>query len=243
MNTPRRRALSLLVIGAVSLAAGNEAARLAPSPADLAASAAETEARVARAEAIGVALIRVQNGWGEMLATGKAPQKPCDDPGARSLFARAAVFGPTWRDAAQAARAERDRLVEIAAAPTVAPLVGDDTATAIKALLARVAAQESRYVEATAWQRAYMLPPAGCDRTLEPIAGLSNAAPSAPGESVGTAVIGLGGGRVCPVDAPADGTPVVTAGLACVSAGSTCDCAPTAVAPAAVLGPVVPVGP
>ena len=72
----------LWVLGALFLVAGDEARRLAPGPAELAASATEAENRVAQAEATGVAVVRLQNAWGELLATGKAPKKPCEDDAA-----------------------------------------------------------------------------------------------------------------------------------------------------------------
>lgn len=57
------------------------------------------------------------------------------------------------------------------------------------------------------------------------------------------ALAGIGGGRLCPMDAPADGSVwIAPTGRACYSAGP-CGCAPEPVEPGAVLGPGQPTSP
>ena len=50
------------------------------------------------------------------------------------------------------------------------------------------------------------------------------------------AVIGLGGGRLCPDDLPADGKVVVLKGTSACYSAEGCDCDPAMVLPGAVLG-------
>ena len=216
----------LTLLACLGLAA--DPAALAPDPAWVDATRDRTEALVVRAELIGATLARLQNRW----APGTRP--PCTDAAAQSLAARMQVLGPAHRDAVQAARAERARLERAVRAPTVAVLLGERDREALDALYERVDGQGRRYAEGSAWHQQHVRPfVTRCAPALVPDAGLGE--PSAGP----TAVIGIGGGRVCPGEQPADGRVAVVPGEACYGT-SGCDCAPEPVAPGAVLGPARP---
>ncbi len=222
--------LALVLLGA------DPVARLAPGPAELTESLRATELRARRAEAIETASSRLQNAWGERLATGQVGARPCDAPLDRSLLVRTAVFGPALRDATQAARAARDRLVEIAAAPTVAPLLDPETRAELDAATDRVRRLEAAYVESLAWQSTYVRLTRACGDAPEPAAGLADPNLQQAAAHGPVAVIGVGG-VLCPGAAPADGRVHLVAGEACVQAAPPCACTPSPVLPGAVLGP------
>lgn len=214
-------------------------ALIAPGPTELDEAVAEMHARVDRMDAVGDALARVQNAWGERMATG-TPTDPCTDPAAASLAARSRVLGDAWRDGVQSSRAQLDRLERLWAAPTVVPLLDDadhDTADAFRATVDR---HVRSWSEAAAWQSRIVEPAVRkCpDLALVPVEGLPYAgAPARRDDPVRVAVIAVGGGLICPAALPADGRVVVTGGTACWDAGDACSCALEPVLPAAVLGP------
>jgi len=209
---------------------------IAPGPLELAAALSGVEARLVRAETVGEAAERLQNQWGALRGAGA--NAPCETHAdASALAARILVFGPSWRDDVQAVRAELARLEYLVAAPTVVPLLDPETWARVDAARARTAREVAGYSAFAAWHQRYFLTTArGCDLGLGPAAGISNAAPAAPEELDGpVAVIGLGGGVVCPAGAPADGRVVVLpARVACMGA-SDCTCEPLPVDPGAVL--------
>jgi hypothetical protein len=69
---------------------------------------------------------------------------------------------------------------------------------------------------------------------LEPAPGIPSPGVPAAGERPGIAVVGLGGGSICPLGLPAHGRVVVIDGPACVSRAG-CACEPVPVHPGAVL--------
>lgn len=210
-------------------------ARLAPSPADLDAAFGELESRLVEAEALADATARLQNAWVESGAPGRPP---CSDPADAALVARAAAFGREWQAAAQAARASGDRLRPLLEAPTLAPLLEPVARARAEGLLARVDLDVARYAEASAWQGRYLTPAsARCPAPLAPAAGLARSEPDLPGGAPAVALAAVGGGRICPMDLPADGRVVVSpTGRACLGV-SGCGCEPVLVLPGAVLGP------
>lgn len=219
-----------------TLYAVEPAERLAPGPAARDRSLHELKERLDRAEALETAVTRLQNAWGERLAAGSAID-PCTDAGAASLLARLVVFGPAWRDAAQASRAERDRLVELSEAPTVSGLQDPAIRTAVQHALTRTNAQETHYREAIAWQEAWARMPKGCPLPTAAAAGLAGPELEPPGAAPWIAVQITGGGIACPSGDPADGRVLLVRGGVCLQAEAPCACEPLPVLPAAVLKP------
>lgn len=217
-------------------AVADDATLLAPTPADLAEGSRLLERRLAEAEALGEAVARLQNAW---VSGGAVSRKGCTATDDLSLAARQLAFGAAWRDAAQAARAQLDRVLHMAASPTVAPLIDALDNERVGSLQAKVAQSTALYAEASAWQARVVGPAVvRCALALVPAAGLSQDELRAAGEArPAVAVSAVGGGRLCPLDVPADGRVVVLLdGRACYGA-STCGCAPAPVLPGEVLGP------
>jgi hypothetical protein len=220
----------------VMAALASDAGWIAPGPAELRASLETLEARLAEAEAVGRAAERLQNAWGTALAAGV--RAPCAaDPAAHAVAARVVAFGAAWRDAAQRARAEDGRLAGWVSSETVAPLLDPETGARVASARARVQAQSDAWMEFLGWQARYFTPTAtGCTSALSAAPGVALALPVAPDErSLPVAIIGVGGGTVCPVGAPADGRVVLLPNaVACMGDGD-CSCAPAPVSPGAVL--------
>jgi hypothetical protein len=193
--------------------------------------------RLAEADAVGVALTRVHNSLGGLLSAGLA--KPCESERARSLAARTRPLGAAYRDAAQSARAEAARVRTLLQAPTLAPLLQDEDRNAAEGLLQRSAAHARRYLELHAWQERFVEPfLRQCDAKLVPAEGLPGAGPTGPGNEEGpVAVLGLGGGRICPGNYVADGRVLILLSPKACYGGPTCTCEPRPVLPGAVLGP------
>jgi hypothetical protein len=236
-------ALALWLIGPLGGLVGDDAeaagandgpAALAPGPAELLAEVTELERRVEAAEAALSALRRVHNALAVQLQRGL---DPCVDGAAASLLARTPALGALARDRVQAAQAERARVGVIAEAPTVRALVDGELRMAVEGLHARVEAGGQGYQELVAWQERFLSPWGGCPVTLSVAPGLSQPSPRPPAERTArVAILGVGGGHVCPGGEIADGRALLVLGAACWSPGP-CDCAPLPVEPAAVLGP------
>lgn len=212
-----------------------EVGALAPGPTELAESLAAIEAQTTRAEAIATAASRLQNAWAVGVVV-PGLREPCADPAARSVAARLQLLGPAWRRAAQAARAEEDRLEVIVAAPTVAPLLDAATAERIAGLRARVAHQGRVYQEHVAWHRAHVVR-ARCAGTLATAPGIPLATPLPALEQHRPVAVGVAGGFACPGPVPAGEVAVLPEGLGCWSATPDCACEPQPMLPGAVLGP------
>jgi hypothetical protein len=226
---------SFAVFAAEPVPAPDPGAWVAPGPAELAAAVGELEVRLDRAEAIGRAAERLQNAWASDLAAGD--KRPCEDAEERSIAARILMFAPSWRDAAQATRAQGDRVRALLASPTVAPLIDPTTHDRISALEARSGVEVAAWLEFAAWHDRWFAPSArGCAAEVAAAAGLPAQNVAAPGESEpATAIIGLGGGTLCPDGLPADGTvQVVSRPLVCIGKAD-CTCDPIPVAAGAVL--------
>ncbi len=224
------------------------------------------ERLIDEAEAIGVALFRVHNEFGErraaMAAAAAAPSpkvekgaapppKPKADPDCATawlldLGARSREFGRAFRDAVQSARVQGRRVESVTVEPTVQPLLDPETNHRLSSLLARLDDLVRRYPEAASWQERYVEPLLkGCQTVLAPAPGMADVVPAALKDSAVTspastsrliAVLAFGGGFLCPGAVPAAGVMLVS-GEICYSASETCDCEPTGIAPATVLGP------
>lgn len=220
--------LALWISLAPSLA--DDASWLAPGLSELRTERARLQERVERAEALATAAGRMQNIWAEAAIASKLPS--CETSEGAQRAALASGLGAAWRDAAQDARVQADRVRELVERPTVAPLLPQAEAEALLALAVRAEAQPGAYLEHLGWYRAYGGSAwAGCPAPLGPSTGLVGA-PAGPR----TAIFGIGGGFVCPGGAPANGRAVVvTGGAACIDATEACGCTPEPVLPGAVL--------
>lgn len=241
-----RAAVSVLLVCSSTLLAAPvvDRALLAPGPLELLVALDELESRVLGAQAAAVALQRTQNALAEGLASSRTAP-PCDDAWTAMLAARSPPLGAGLRDRVQASRAQLDRVRAIEAEPTVAPVVTADLAERLAVAGKTVDQLTSAYLGASAWQKVNLGPfLARCKPQLETGPGPPPPAlPAAPIQPLQVAVVGVGGGRVCPIDLPADNSMVVlTAPLACYGV-SSCDCLPLPVSPGAVVGPARPLPP
>ncbi len=211
------------------------AAWIAPGPQELQSETAEMNARLERAEVIQVALGRVHRAWGE--AATLAPVRPCEDPLASSWVARSRALGAAYRDSVQSSRAQLGRLEYLWASETVQPLLDADERAAADHFRGEVARHVRAWSEAAAWQALEIEPSARkCQHELVPTEGLPYTGALSASVSRGVGILGVGGGKLCPMDVPADGFVVAPDGVACWGA-DTCLCTPIEVLPAAVLGP------
>lgn len=223
--------MKLPLLLAAALAVTADPSLLAPGPQELRAQVATLRRHLDDADAVGHAESRIHNA----LAQGALPQGPtalCADDASRSLLARSRVFGRAYRDLVQTTRSDAGRLRRLLAEPTLEPILRREQRATADALLARVDEHVRRYRELAAWQARYLEPALQrCRPELAAGQGL-------PGErSPRTAVTGVGGGRICPANQPADGRVVVLdAPRACYGVDD-CTCTPTPVDPGAVLGP------
>ncbi|MBK8010535.1 MAG: hypothetical protein IPK13_04250 [Deltaproteobacteria bacterium] len=269
-----------VLLGASTFAAPAGPELLAPGPRELDASAARLRRTIVRAEAIGVAVERLQNALGRRFkfaaeddqaarrqrakttvlapsasigpGSGPAgaeaddrvrppPVVSCDDEVFVSLLVRARIFLQSYRDWSQSARAQRDRVARIRDEGAVRPILDERERATIQALFVRVDVESRKYLEAMAWHRRYLgVWSRRCPGDLRVSRGLMRSTLRAPSDPIPLrAVIGRGGGRICPDDLLADGEVVVLKGTsACYSASraEACDCVPTTVLPGAVLG-------
>lgn len=194
-----------------------------------------TESLLRDADALKTALARVHNRWAERA---KATPAACTDAEAASLAARARALGEAYRDAAQSARVSASRITRALASPTLAPITtGPDRRRSAQAI-DQSREHAKNYLELSRWHASYVGPfEKRCKPTLVPGPGLSSTSPRAATEvEERTAVIGVGNGRVCPLDAPASGQAVVLKGMVGCYGKLRCDCVPAAVLPGAVLG-------
>lgn len=231
---------SLTILALLGLSLATDPALLAPGPDDLARMLARTEERVERCETIGRALARLHNRWAELIATGRM-RSSCDDPEARSIAARGRVFGASHRDAVQSARAQERRLDRMIREPIIAPSLDARSRRQAELLKSRIDAQVRRWLELQAWHHEYIersIRRCASSLTLVPAHGIPASMPCALGECGGpVAIIGIGGGKICPGEHPADGAVVIVPdGRACYGE-SGCACVPVAVFPGAVLRP------
>jgi hypothetical protein len=152
-------------------------------------------------------------------------------------------FGAAWREGTQAARAQGERVATMRKSPTVAPLVDARKRAELTALLARVEAESASFLQASAWEVAFVRPVlSAC-----PIAGvgLSSGVSASPvlarnDQPLPIAVLAMGSGFVCPAGVRAEESVVlVQDGQACWAPDAGCACTPEAVYPGAVLGPPV----
>lgn len=213
---------------------------LAPSPVDLLAAAAELGRRLDGAEAAARALGRVHTALAEAERRAGGPPA-CDDAVVVALLPRTTPLGAGVRSWAQSARAQSDRVQSMMQSVTVSALIDDPLAQDLAHLRERVSAIERAYAELIQVEQHRVGPLAArCPTPLAPGPGLvvSLPLPAAEREPL-VAILGLGGGFLCPVGAPADGQMVLVSGPSCYSAGP-CSCSPAPVAPAAVLGPEAP---
>lgn len=255
------RALSLLpAFAAMLLLCG--AAFAGPdgiAPSDLAPGLIQARDAISRlerlteeAEAIGVALFRLHNQFGEKRATAPA-QTGCRTAWLVDLGFRTREFGRAFRDSVQGARMQAGRVEDLTVQQTVQPLLDPETTHKVATLLTRVDDLVRRYPESAAWQDKYVEPlMKGCASILMPAAGIGDpvAAVTAPGEAPAlpgarkgpmVAVLAFGGGFLCPGAVPAAGVMLV-AGEICYSATENCDCVAATVSPATVLGPETKAG-
>lgn len=219
---------------------------LAPAPAELAPGAQELAAGEARfqelydiAEATGTAVVQLQSQWA------LAPQTRgiCDDHERLALGWRIEQFGAAWREATQALSMQSVRLRALTAAPTIAPLVAGDSVLAIERSLTLTDTLVARFVQASAWEVAYVRPVLGACPIAGPGQddGVTTQPTRAQSEGSGlVAVLASGNGVVCPGGHRADDAVVlVREGLACWAPDATCACEPRSVFPGAVLGPPI----
>lgn len=228
--------LSALVVGYVPA----DPAMLAPGPDDFAKAYARAVALVEDSEAVGRAMERLHNRWAE-LAAAKKLEKACEDEEARSIAVRSRAFGSAHRDAVQAARAAGRRLERISTAPTVVPALDARSQERADALHERIAGEVRRWAELRAWHHRYLEPAMKrclAKLALAPAPGLAPTLACEGGECPqAAAVIGVGGGLLCPGGQPADGRVVILPeGRACHGTAD-CSCTPSPVLPGAVVGP------
>lgn len=227
---------------------GIDSSMLAPGLVQAAGAIARLERLVDEADAIGIALFRVHNDFGEKRALSDENRPDCTTPWLLDLGARSRELGRGFRDAVQSARVQGRRVENLTIEPTVQPLLDAETNHKVLTLLARVDDLVRRYPETAAWQQRYVEPViAGCTPVLLPAPGFPDVVPAADESGIPAApaltkkapmiaVIAFGGGWLCPGAVPAAGVMLVV-GPVCYSPSESCDCAPAAVAPATVLGP------
>ncbi len=209
------------------------AAWLAPSPLDFERILDETSALCERAEAIDAAVARVQNAAAQSwsITSSKTPDALAVEP----------ILLRDHRDAVQSLRASSERLERISEAPTVAPVVIGARGERVKQLLERTRLLVRRYAEMLAWHERYVRPALARlegSPALSPRAGWPLPRVRASDDPLPrTAVIGIGGGLVCPDGLRADGSTVLLKGEIACYGESDCSCVPVPVAPGAVLGP------
>lgn len=230
----------LAFVATVLLATGSDPALLAPGPDELSSAFERTEWLLSRSGSIERALSRVHNRFAA-LSAGGAITNICEHAEARSLAARSRALGNGLRDSVQSTRAQQHRLDRVYAAPTLAAVIDAKIKRRHEQLRARVRAAEQRWAELRAWHHQEIervikrcKPPV----ELVVTAGLGTDAVCAGDECAGpVAILGIGGGRICPSNQVANRTVVVIPdGQACYGE-SDCSCVPTPVLPSAVLGP------
>lgn len=147
--------MTLILLLGLCSARADTPTLLAPSPADLSAATDELTRRIEAAERLGADTADAQNAW---VRRGGPSHRRCEDPADLDLARQAADDGAKWRDAAQSARAQADRVEEMLSAPTLTPLLDEAALEADQALVARAREGAQRYLEASAWQATYLAP-------------------------------------------------------------------------------------
>jgi len=245
--------LSLLATAAhAELSDGIDPSILAPGLVQATEAIAKLEKLTDEAEAIGTAIFRVQNEFGEKrLSVGNAPT--CEMPWVNDLGERARELGRAFRDAVQSARVQAQRVEALTVQPTVRPLLDAETNHHVLDLLARVDELSRAYPESASWHARYIQPSIrGCPLGLVPGYGIPAPAASSAGDAAAVvvdgrkvsplvAVIAFGGGFLCPGAVPAAGVMLVR-GKVCYSEAESCSCEPVEVDPATVLGPETKAG-
>ncbi len=221
----------LLALLAVRSALADPSA-LAPGFTELDAAVTTLKAQAVRAEASQVALERIHNRLAERLAAEGAVL--CEDP----TLARTSSLLAAWRASAQTARMDLARLRRVASSSTLAPVLDARARADLETLTARVDRQVPAWLEAAAWQSRFVDPVLErCQPVLAPGPGLPDPlAPERPATGP-VAVVGFGGGLVCPGDHPADGGVVVLPAPEACYGPVDCACFVEPVLPGAVLGP------
>ncbi len=213
---------------------------IAPAAQELDAAESRLDALLSTSESVAAATLRLQVAWTQVPVVKGGP---CADHDRLSLGWRIERFGSAWRESAQALRAESDRLQALRAAATVAPLLDTARAERIAGSMAAARTQVSRFLQASAWQVAYVRPVLSACPLAGPglSTGVVDAAVIARTDAVRpVAVMARAAGFVCPQGSPADDAIVlVNGGVACWAPDATCTCEPTTVFPGAVLGPPV----
>lgn len=218
-----------------AVAGADPTSRLAPGPAELSAAQAELEGRVVVSEAVAVAVARLQGA--HTLIPGKGSL--CDDPVRAQSVTRLRHFADRWHDVVQRVSVQADRVRELAAAPTVEPIVDEERRADVAALLARADGQRAQWLETVAWFQS-TAPRACRDVALTSFAGLPPPAIQAADEVAGPAAVTALSGFVCPErGAPIAGVGdlVLLPAGACWAATEACGCDRAPVYPGAVLGP------
>lgn len=238
-HADRHRHGALSVPWPVIAAPPTPAAMLAPGPQELDAATSELDARVAIAQAYARAVARAQTRFAEATIPAPPPD-PCLDPALIGAVAQSRAFGAAWRDATQSARAQRDRLVTIASAPTVEVLLDPADRSALRARVDEVDRLARSVTEAQAWQARVADPVvARCDVRLVVGPGVVDRVPDTARGPV--AIVAFGDGRVCTergeTGRPADGRPMLVADGEACWAPPGCACDPLPVGVGAVLGP------
>jgi hypothetical protein len=231
---------------------GIDASILAPGLVQANQAIARLQRLTEEAEAIGTAMFRVHNSIGEKRAFAAKPPD-CKTDWLLDLGARSRELGRAFRDAVQSARVQARRVENMTVEPTVAPLVDPETNHKVTTLLERVDNLVRGYPEASTWQQRYVEPLLkGCEPELvkgtgfpDPVPGVDDRkgddGPASAKKAPLVAVIAIGGGFLCPGAVPAAGVMLVS-GSICYSDSEACDCEPSAVSPATVLGPEAKAG-
>jgi len=205
---------------------------LAPTREQVLALLTEAEVRFADARAIEVAVARTHNTIAEVL--GRAAVD-CDHPQI-GRYPAAERFLVALGQAAQTARAARQRVARLQGGATVAPLLGSLENQRLEQLQLEVKRLEQRYLELHVWHLRHVLPVLDrCQSTVVPLLGLAGALRAANDPRLGVAISGVGDGLLCPIGVPATQV-AITDGQACYGEGG-CGCTPVSVAPGAILGP------
>ncbi len=225
--------VGMALFGGVALAGP---ADLAPGAPELIAAQQRLEALLATSQAAARATARLQAAW----TSRPAPRSPCADAERLAIGWRIERFGAAWREASQAARAQAERVRKVSGAATVAPLVDAKWSARLEALRARTDRDARAFLEASAWEVAWVRPALAACPIVEPAPapGIPMLEVPVRGEPPpAVAVLALGDGWVCPGAVRADDAVVLVPGEACWSASPTCGCEPGKVDPGAVLGP------
>ncbi len=212
----------ILLSSVLGPAFANPGAIIAPGPRELQAAEAELTERVLRAEAIGRAASRLQN------AAFRA-EEPCDG----GLLTRARAFAEAWRDAAQRARVQGVRTLDMADSATLTPIMNEERRARVTDLAERAEKQAKSWFE---FDRLEERSKVKCDGPMRPAAGLRSPTPIPDGQEGRPVAIWVLEGALCPGARRVRGVAVVS-GPVCVDVDPACSCEPVEVLPGAALAP------